>query len=78
MLEDDGIALPAFQGDDAGAFRTGGRAGILGEVDIARLRTEYETAGIDPDELDPDPILQWRNALGARGCSSVRAASRAC
>ena len=33
---------------------------MLGGVDIAQRRSEYETAGIDPDELDPDPVRQWR------------------
>jgi pyridoxamine 5'-phosphate oxidase len=27
--------------------------------DIARRRTEYETAGLEPHQVDPDPIVQW-------------------
>jgi pyridoxamine 5'-phosphate oxidase len=28
--------------------------------EIARRRKDYETAGLDPSEVDPDPIVQWQ------------------
>ena len=28
--------------------------------DLARLRTEYETAGLDAAEVDADPVVQWQ------------------
>lgn len=37
--------------------------------DLARRRSQYETAGLEPDQLAPDPIEQWRRwydeAVGA-------------
>ncbi|MDH3294647.1 MAG: pyridoxamine 5'-phosphate oxidase [Acidimicrobiia bacterium] len=32
-------------------------------IDIARIRAEYESQGIDVDELHPDPIVQFRQWL---------------
>jgi len=32
-------------------------------VDVARMRLEYETTGIDLDDLDPDPVVQFRQWL---------------
>ncbi len=33
------------------------------ELDVARMRAEYETAGIEPDDLDPDPVVQFKRWL---------------
>ena len=33
---------------------------MLGSMGIADRRTEYETAGLDLADLDPDPIVQWQ------------------
>ncbi len=32
-------------------------------LDVARMRAEYETAGMDVDDLDPDPIVQFHRWL---------------
>lgn len=29
--------------------------------DLARRRTAYESAGLEPADLDPDPVSQWRH-----------------
>ena len=33
-------------------------------MDLATRRAEYEGRGLDRDELDPDPLVQFRRWLG--------------
>jgi pyridoxamine 5'-phosphate oxidase len=39
--------------------------------DLATLRESYEAAGIDPAELDPDPLVQWRRWWEAAATAGV-------
>ncbi len=41
------------------------RLGLIAHVDLATLRTEYEGHGLDLDDLDPDPLVQFRRWLAA-------------
>ena len=34
------------------------------DLDVARMRAEYETEGIHPADLDPDPIVEFNRWLG--------------
>ncbi len=45
-------------------------------VDLAALRTEYGERGIDPENLDPDPIAQFRRWLQRRRGRGARRAER--
>ena len=41
---------------------------VRGSADdsIRYRRVQYETAGLDIDDVDPDPVVQWRG--GTRRC----------
>jgi pyridoxamine 5'-phosphate oxidase len=49
---------------------------MLGDMGIADRRTEYEAAGLDLADLDPDPIAQWQRWYGEAveaGCTEPNA-----
>lgn len=52
------------------------RSGLNGTVDLARIRREYQNAGIDLEALDPDPLLafaHWVDTAVAAGCMEPNA-----